>query len=714
MIAYENTVKQFLRDMRAKRLVKFLCAEYESATGSRVSGELRYGWKYALGIIFFGLMGAGKGVNPDSGIRIDLEESTRATHMKLIFASSSEGTCRYSILGLYAGSSVKFTAADDIVSFREGNTRWTTIHPSMLMSNYSRRLFGGIPETEAQGVNYESAAFLFDCFFSCDTDILSDYNDQLTDAFPIFYANDMEELQRYLDPVLGCGGGADALRKLDAIEKLSASQAPGARNEDQIYLVSSIINNVRRRRKAWYVIEGQTGTGKGTIIRDAAEKLTGEGKTVRFLKGGETAEDSPDLVVIDQENGGTLEQLEYDGVSVFLCDDLREADFESFETDARLTALAEEGGAQLYISHLKQNISFADGGRGMRWLVNRLQLADIQREDYDPELYDIELADSEEELAAGSGRGLAAVLLPPNIVYEKDSGRIRMKKTQKKGIYNALSTGRKGALIFCNDKELRNYLEDEISALRIRQKWVRGFVTHMAEGKAAGSGEMDALADQSTAAAEKQNAAYREKIRASLGENAWKKMDEKSKMWIASALMAYDSLKAYDRMVDFSGVCVQIGKASEYELKRRIYTGFIEYQRKVYGEEHFHEKLPSECFVKTDTRKPAPAKRKLLNEDQITLGKLRYIIGIDDTGKVVNQPIWKEFSAFAKNALFVNADNPLRSMQAQLPVINKIKDEYRNRSAHSQAISIVDARECIEYVVTDSRKLGKLLDEYRF
>ena len=48
-----------------------------------------------------------------------------------------------------------------------------------------------------------------------------------------------------------------------------------------------------------------------------------------------------------------------------------------------------------------------------------------------------------------------------------------------------------------------------------------------------------------------------------------------------------------------------------------------------------------------------------------------------------------------------------------MPVIAKIRDDYRNRSAHSHTISIVEARECLEYVVTVQRKLGELLDEYR-
>ena len=95
------------------------------------------------------------------------------------------------------------------------------------------------------------------------------------------------------------------------------------------------------------------------------------------------------------------------------------------------------------------------------------------------------------------------------------------------------------------------------------------------------------------------------------------------------------------------------------------------------------------------------------------MGKMRYIMGLDDSGRIVNQTVWKEFETYCREALLVNSSNPLKVMRSQLPVINKIKDDYRNRSAHSHDITIVDAKECIEYVITVHKKLGVLLDQYR-
>lgn len=712
MIAYENTILQFKKDVRAKRLANFMCAEYEAAAGHPVSGEFRYGWKYALSILYDGLERLGAAVNPDAGIRIDLKDGTPVTHLKIMFASASDGGYRYTVFGLFAGSSVKLTKADDIVCFREGTMQWTTVHPSKLTGSYARHVFRGIPREEAHCVSYESASFLFDCFYSCDTDILSDYRDPLTAESPVFYANDREEAFGYLERVLRNGRGRDALRKLSEIEKLSAQMPPQGRNEDQIYLISSITNNVLRKRKAWYIIEGQTGTGKGEIIRAVIEKLEKEGKNVQILKESGTVSGCPDLLVINQAAGGRYEQLPSAGVSVFLCDGLREQSFENIETDAALTVLARENGAQLFISHLKESVFFADSGRGMRWLANRLQLARIRREDYDPDLYEICLVDSQEELDAGRDRDLAQVILPANIIYDRESGRIHMKKTQRKGIYRVLSTGRKGALIFCADPGLRSYLADEITALRRRNAWAKDFVSGLAGGRILTEQQMDTLAQDSMALYVQRNAEYRQKVRQALGREAWEKIDEISKTWIISALMAYDGLKRYDRLLDFSGVCVQIGKACEYELKRRIFTDYVDYEKKTHGEEKYLERLPAECMDRQGSRKART--RKLLDEDKISLGKMRYIMGLDDEGRVVDKPAWDEFEIFAKDVLLAEPEEPLRVFRNQLTVINKIRDEYRNRSAHSQAISIVDAGECIEYVLTVHRKLGEILDQYRY
>ena len=709
MIIYENTLSQFKKDIRRKKLVNFICAEYESAVKAAVSGEARYAWKYTFNILYELLERMKNDANPESGVRIDLEEGAPARHMKLLFASGSNDGFRYSLLGIYAGSIIRLTKAEDIVSFREGSLQWSAVHPSMFISSFAKRLLGGIPQSETGSITYECASWLFDSFYSGDSDILTDYNRHLTSEYPVFYANDQEELIHFLQPVLRSPGGLDALRKLHTVEASSAAEDTSERNEGHIYLISSITNNVLRGRKAWYILEKHSDDEMEKVVRSAAGRLAKAGKSVLYVEEDEMPEGQPDLLVVHQKSSGIPDLLEYADVCIFLYDRPRDPNFESFLEDALLTSLARDNGAQLYISHLKQALSFADGGKGMRWLVNRLQMAEIPREDYNPDVYQIKLVNSRDDFPKGDS-GMANVVIPPNASFDPKTGKITMKKAQMKGIYNALSGGRNGVLIFCTDQLLRSYLEKEITALKNRQAWIRNYTGSLSGGKALPDEGMDTIPGDTAEAIKAADDGYSKKIRTALGKGAWRKLSEESRTWLISALMIYDHLKDIDRAMDFSGVCVQIGKACEYELKRRIFTDYVNYEKSLYGEENLPDKLPSECFSKGDDRKPP----RLLSEDKVSLGKLRYIMGLDDGGKVVNVSAWTEFRSYAEKNLLVNPSNSARILQSQLPVITRIKDDYRNRSAHAKTISIVDAGECIEYVITVNRKLGVLLDQYLY
>ena len=770
MIVYENTLKQFFRHCRTKKLVNFICSEYESVSGKPATGEMRYSWKYTCLIVCTALSGAPVPPNDDTGIRIDIEESARTNHLKLTFASSGNGEYRFALLGLYAGNSVKLTNAVDIVTFREGSASWTSVHPSKIMSHDVRRLTRGIPENEVRCVSIEGASFLPDCFYSPDTDILTDYDSQITAGFPVFYANDAEDLNVFLEPVMRTGG-ADALRKLRTIESNALSQDSEERNEDQLYLVSSILTNVRRNRRAWYIIEGHTGTGQEEIALDIVDKLKEEGRSVSILKENEIPDDNQDLVIISQKDGGSLEQLEFGKVAIFLCDEVRDPSLDLLKSEANLAAAANKAGAQLYITHLKQNTAFVDGGKGMRWLANCLQLATIMREDYNPDSYDIRLIRSKDDWLPCANKGIACIVLPDNITYDPETGNISYRKNQKKGVYNALAAGRNGAWIVCEDPALRKYLEKELFAVRQRQLQIRGIIKEMSSGQAgsenydvqvgsAGNNETllgsagytEALvrgADNTEALVRgednngakvdgsgsnasrtgisgktrhnaqknsrdelirKADSKYLKKLKSSIGKKTFLKLSSQSVTWLVSALMAYDTMKDYDRMVDFSGVCVQIGKACEYELKKRIFTGYMAYEKKKYGEPQYLKKIPSACFSTNDTTEES----QLLTEDQVTLGKLKYIMGLDDNGRIASQKIWHEFREYAEAELLVNPASSYNIIKSQMPVIARIRDEYRNPSAHAQEVTVVDAQECIQYVITVQKKLSELLEQYKY
>ena len=74
MVLYENTLIQFKKDIRRKKLVSFLCAEYESVSKKTVSGEIRYAWRYTFQIISSLLDRMGSEANPEAVSIVDARE----------------------------------------------------------------------------------------------------------------------------------------------------------------------------------------------------------------------------------------------------------------------------------------------------------------------------------------------------------------------------------------------------------------------------------------------------------------------------------------------------------------------------------------------------------------------------------------------------------------------------------------------------------------
>ena len=49
-----------------------------------------------------------------------------------------------------------------------------------------------------------------------------------------------------------------------------------------------------------------------------------------------------------------------------------------------------------------------------------------------------------------------------------------------------------------------------------------------------------------------------------------------------------------------------------------------------------------------------------------------------------------------------------------MKIIQKIKDDYRNKAAHKESMDVVAAKACLDYIIEVQRKLGIMLDAYIF
>ena len=101
---------------------------------------------------------------------------------------------------------------------------------------------------------------------------------------------------------------------------------------------------------------------------------------------------------------------------------------------------------------------------------------------------------------------------------------MEFQKNQKKGIYKAISSGRRGAVILSENAALKDYLREEISHLIRRRKWIESFVSEMAEGKKDPEKQMDDLAKKSGNIIKEADLKYQKKAGKSLSQRlrSWK------------------------------------------------------------------------------------------------------------------------------------------------------------------------------------------------
>lgn len=166
----------------------------------------------------------------------------------------------------------------------------------------------------------------------------------------------------------------------------------------------------------------------------------------------------------------------------------------------------------------------------------------------------------------------------------------------------------------------------------------------------------------------------------------------------------------YNQLYDFSSVCVQVSKAVEFELTIRFYGSYIAYleavhERTIYPED-FLSKIPG--VLKKQERR----QERLLREQEVTLGTIPFIIGLNIEGRITDREAYDSFKEYASNQLLQEGLDIQDTLAKHIEYIIRIKNDYRNKAAHKTPMDVVSAKACLDYVIEVQRTLGQMLDDY--
>lgn len=198
------------------------------------------------------------------------------------------------------------------------------------------------------------------------------------------------------------------------------------------------------------------------------------------------------------------------------------------------------------------------------------------------------------------------------------------------------------------------------------------------------------------------------KLVISLGESAWKKMDNASQTFLISAKVMYNHLIMLDDIIDYSGVCVLVTKALEVEMDKRFYSKFLDYLDRKYHRDY--SKYPTALLFQN---------RAPLNSEKFTMGSIAFVLCyLENRNDSLNQKQnnKRKLLEYCRDRIFPGkADLEIDAMVIEYARdVETIRTSYRNPSAHTNELKQVNAEACFNYVLDVEKVLKKMLDSFAF
>ena len=207
---------------------------------------------------------------------------------------------------------------------------------------------------------------------------------------------------------------------------------------------------------------------------------------------------------------------------------------------------------------------------------------------------------------------------------------------------------------------------------------------------------------------------YEKSLMDLLGEDTWRKLASNSKDYLISARMNYDAMtsSADKDQFDYSGVCLQVTKVLDEELTERVYRRYKTYLESIYPSETMLEYWP-DGMVAYDNRSRTEYIRR---SEDFTLGSVAKVIGVNSRGYVMDQRSLDIFTKFAKQKLYKPGltDRKISTLIMDIAIsAEKVRNDYRNPSAHRERLSRSTAEDCMAYMLEQIKKIKLILQDMR-
>lgn len=215
----------------------------------------------------------------------------------------------------------------------------------------------------------------------------------------------------------------------------------------------------------------------------------------------------------------------------------------------------------------------------------------------------------------------------------------------------------------------------------------------------------------STSFAEREYSVEEKKLRASLSEEVWDKLDESTQTLLVSARIMYNDLMVLEKNSDYSGVCLLVIKALEREMIKRFYVDYIRFLEKRYSSKTKIKVWPTPLLNKYD-RKKVTKKYTLIGVIYI----LCYTSSNTNTEQQ-NENNKRRLLEYGRKKLFLKGSDDEaieKSLHDCAEKIERFCNDHRNPMALTSQLETIGAEDCAGLLSDVESFLKSTLQEFSF
>jgi SOS-response transcriptional repressor LexA len=456
MIIYKNTVGGFKDDVDSNHIVEKIRQEMLDNYGRRVAPNEERSWHESLG--YMERVVRRSDVANDCGVLVEYMIPSTSNRVDFIIAGHDEdNNDNFIIVELKQWQKANSTEKDGVVrTFINGGERDVT-HPSYQAFSYKAFLKDYNEDIESGCVSPYSCAVLHNYVEQRPEPLRSKIYDEIINDTPIYFKDDQEKLEKFINKYVGKGKGLDILYKIESgkikpTKKLIDYVSGLFKGNKEFVLldeqkiafetaVSIIKNNVDE--KSVLIIKGGPGTGKSVISMNLLGEFLNNDLNVKFVapnssfrdvmieslaktnsrvrlkslfKGSagflDVEENTFDVIIVDEahrlKNGMAYQYLGDNQVediikaskkTIFFIDDNQVIRPEDIGSTIEVKRVADKLNAKLYEVELVAQFRCAGAEGYINWLDHVLQIRDTANFDgWDKKDFDFRVFDNPRDL----------------------------------------------------------------------------------------------------------------------------------------------------------------------------------------------------------------------------------------------------------------------------------------------------------------------------